>query len=98
MNVGELKVHVENNAVRLRVTQNDVEDVEMFNVMLFRQLLKLMKEFMMVDKDNEENSYFMVPTHLGKMMNTWEGQMLHERNVPWCDALFFCFPHFPLIS
>jgi hypothetical protein len=66
MNVGELKVHIENNAVRLRLTQEDVQDLEAFNTMLFRQLLKLMRTFMMVDKDNEENSYFVVPTRVGK--------------------------------
>jgi hypothetical protein len=67
MNVGELNVHIENNAVRLCLTQDDVGDLEMFNAMLFRQLLKLMKPFMMLDKDNKENSYFVVPTRLGKM-------------------------------
>jgi hypothetical protein len=71
MNVGELNVHVENNAVCLHLTHDDVEDLEMFNAMLFKHLLKLMKPFMMVDKDNKENSYFMVPTHLGKMMHVW---------------------------
>jgi hypothetical protein len=66
MNVGELKIHIENNAVRLRLTQHDVQDLEAFNAMLFGQLLKLMRTFMVIDKDNEENSYFVVPTHLGK--------------------------------
>jgi hypothetical protein len=66
MNVGELRVHIENNAVRLRLTQEDIQDLEAFNVMLFGQLLKLMRTFMIIDKDNEENSYFVVPTCLGK--------------------------------
>jgi hypothetical protein len=66
MNVGELRVHTENNAVRLRLTQEDVKDLEAFNAMLFRELLKLMRTFMVVDKDNKENSYFVVPTCLGK--------------------------------
>lgn len=66
MNVGELRVHTENNAVRLHLTQEEVQDLEAFNIMLFRQLLKLMRTFMMVDKDNEENSYFVVPTRLGE--------------------------------
>jgi endoribonuclease Dicer len=34
--------------------------------MLFRELLKLMRTFMVVDKDNKENSYFVVPTRLGE--------------------------------
>ncbi|XP_021927095.1 endoribonuclease Dicer-like isoform X2 [Zootermopsis nevadensis] len=66
MNVGELGVHIENNAVRLQVTQNDVDALGRFNVMLFDELLKLMKPFMMVDTDNEENSYFVVPVRLGE--------------------------------
>lgn len=77
MNVGELGVHIENNAVRLHVTQNDVDALGRFNVMLFDELLKLMKPFMMVDTDNEENSYFVVPVRLGKITRVSEGQSLH---------------------
>jgi hypothetical protein len=66
MNVGELRVHIENNAVRLFLTQDDVQALEAFNVMLFGQLLKLKRTFVIVDKENQENSYFVVPTRLGK--------------------------------
>jgi hypothetical protein len=64
--VGELRVHIENNAVSLRLTQKDIQDIEAFNIMLFGQLLKLKRTFVIVDKDNQENSYFVVPTRLGK--------------------------------
>ncbi|PNF18314.1 hypothetical protein B7P43_G14501 [Cryptotermes secundus] len=66
MNVGELRVHIENNAVCLHLTHEDIQDLEAFNAMLFRELLKLMRTFMVVDKDNKENSYFVVPTRLGE--------------------------------
>jgi hypothetical protein len=66
MNVGEIEVHIANNATRIRVTHDELRDLEAFNVMLFRQLLKLMKSFLIVDKANRENSYFVVPTQVGK--------------------------------
>lgn len=65
MNVGESKVRIVSNAACLRVTHEEVKDLEAFSAMLFRQLLKLMKSFLMVDKDNKENSYFVVPTRVG---------------------------------
>ena len=66
MNVGEIKVHIESNAACVRATREDIEDLEAFSVMLFGQLLKLMKSFLIVDKDSKENSYFVVPTRVGK--------------------------------
>jgi hypothetical protein len=66
MNVGEIEVHIANNAARIRVTRDDIRDLEAFSVMLFGQLLKLMKSFLIVDKANKENSYFVVPTQVGK--------------------------------
>jgi hypothetical protein len=66
MNVGELEVHIGNNAACVRVTRDDIRDLEAFNLMLFGQLLKLMKSFLIVDKANRENSYFVVPTQVGK--------------------------------
>jgi hypothetical protein len=66
MNVGEIQVHIANNAACIRVTHDDIRDLEAFNAMLFGQLLKLMKPFLVVDKANKENSYFVVPTQVGK--------------------------------
>jgi hypothetical protein len=81
MNVGELRVHIENNAVRLHLTHADIEDLETFNAMVFGQLLKLMKPFVMVDKDNRENSYFVVPTCLGKAVSSEVRDLLSEGSV-----------------
>jgi len=66
MNVGETEVHIVSNAARVRVTRDDIRDLEAFHVMLFGQLLKLLKSFLIVDKANKENSYFVVPTQVGK--------------------------------
>jgi hypothetical protein len=69
MNVGEIEVHIVNNAECIRVTHDDIRDLEAFSVMLFEQLLKLMKSFLIVDKANKENSYFVVPTQVGKSIS-----------------------------
>jgi hypothetical protein len=80
MNVGEIEVHVANNAACIIVTRDDIRDLEAFNVMLFGQLLKLMKSFLIVDKANKENSYFVVPTQVGKTVLVL---LLYEVLVCW---------------
>jgi hypothetical protein len=80
MNVGESKVRIVSNAACLRVTHEEVKDLEAFSAMLFRQLLKLMKSFLMVDKDNKENSYFVVPTRVGKTILVF---FLYEVSICW---------------
>ncbi|PSN55294.1 hypothetical protein C0J52_01792 [Blattella germanica] len=64
MNVGELIVHVQQNDKFYRLTEEEVASLEVFNIMIFRQILKLMKPFMIIDKENLENSYFIVPTRI----------------------------------
>jgi len=80
MNVGEIEVHISNNAACIQVTGDDIRDLEAFNVMLFSQLLKLMKSFLIVDKANKENSYFVVPTQVGKTVLVL---LLYEVLVCW---------------
>jgi hypothetical protein len=87
MNVGEIEVNVVSNAACIRVTCEDIRDLEAFNVMLFGQLLKLMKSFLIVDKDNKENSYFVVPTQVGKTVFML---LLYEEPVCWgCTCLSY---------
>lgn len=80
MNVGEIEVHIASNAACLHVTRDHIRDLEAFNVMLFGQLLKLMKSFLIVDKANKENSYFVVPTQVGKTVLVL---LLYEVPVSW---------------
>jgi len=85
MNVGEIEVHIASNAARIRVTRDDIRDLEAFNAMLFGQLLKLMKSFLIVDKANRENSYFVVPTQVGKTVLVL---LLYEVPVCWrCECI-----------
>jgi hypothetical protein len=84
MNVGELEVRIVNNAACIHVTRDDIRDLEAFNVMLFSQLLKLMKSFLIVDQASRENSYFVVPTQVGKTVLL----LLYEVPVCWrCDCI-----------
>ncbi|KAJ9599534.1 hypothetical protein L9F63_010006, partial [Diploptera punctata] len=62
MNVGEILIHVVQNASRVYLTYEQVEQLKSFNIMVFRKLLKLMKHFTIVDNEDKENSYFIVPT------------------------------------
>jgi len=80
MNVGETEVRIVSNAACVRVTRDDIRDLEAFSAMLFGQLLKLMKTFLIVDKDNKENSYFVVPTQVGKNVLVL---LLYEVPVCW---------------
>ena len=66
MSVGELKVHIVPNATFVTLTSEQVELLESFNIMLFQKLLKLMKPYTMVDREDKINSYFVVPTKEGK--------------------------------
>lgn len=85
MNVGEIEVRIVNNAACIRVTRDDIRDLEAFSAMLFGQLLKLMKAFLIVDKANKENSYFVVPTQVGKTVVVL---LLYEVHVCWrCDCI-----------
>ena len=85
MNVGEIEVHIASNTTCIRVTRDDIRDLEAFNAMLFRQLLKLMKSFLTVDKANKENSYFVVPTQVGKTVLVL---LLYKVPVCWkCDCI-----------
>jgi len=85
MNVGETEVHIVSNATCVRVTCDDIRDLEAFHAMLFGQLLKLLKSFLIVDKANEENSYFVVPTQVGKTVLVL---LLYEVPVCWrCDCI-----------
>jgi hypothetical protein len=87
MNVGEIEVHIVSNAACIRVTHEDIRDLEAFSAMLFGQLLKLMKSFLIVDKDNKENSYFVVPTQVGKTVLVL---LMYEVPVGWrCDYLIY---------
>jgi hypothetical protein len=87
MNVGEIEVHVVSNTACLNVTREDIRDLEAFNAMLFGQLLKLMKSFLIVDKDNKENAYFVVPTQVGKTVLML---LLYEQSVCWrCTCLSY---------
>jgi hypothetical protein len=85
MNVGETEVHIVSNAARVCVTCDDIRDLEAFHAMLFGQLLKLLKSFLIVDKANKENSYFVVPTQVGKTVLVL---LLYEVPVCWrCDCI-----------
>ncbi|XP_069680713.1 endoribonuclease Dicer isoform X2 [Periplaneta americana] len=65
MNVGELQVHVKVNAACICLTKEEIELVEGFSTMLFRQVLNLMKPFLIVDREDLENSHLIVPTRRG---------------------------------
>jgi hypothetical protein len=85
MNVGEIEVHIASNATCTHVTRDEIRDLEAFNVMLFGQLLKLMKSFLIVDKANRDNSYFVVPTQVGKTVLVL---LLYEVPVYWrCECI-----------
>ena len=89
MNVGEIEVHIASNATSIRVTHDDIRDLEAFNAMLFGQLLKLIKSFLIVDKANKENSYFVVPTQVGKTVLVL---LLYKVPVCWkCDCIWVTY-------
>jgi hypothetical protein len=80
MNVGEIRVHIVCNTACIRVTQEDIKDLEAFNCMLFGEVLKLRKSFLIVDKANKENSYFVVPTRVGESILVF---LLYEVPICW---------------
>ena len=68
MNTGELRVHVVPNAALMTLTREQVELLQSFNALMFQKLLKLIQAFAMVDKEDNVNSYFVVPTQKGKCL------------------------------
>nr|CAD7577029.1 unnamed protein product [Timema californicum] len=62
MNVGELEINLICNANSFQVSDEQVKMAQKLNTMLFTELLhKLYKNFLVVDQENKEQSYFIVP-------------------------------------
>nr|CAD7400791.1 unnamed protein product [Timema cristinae] len=76
MNVGELEINLICNANSFQVSDEQVKMAQKLNTMLFTELLhKLYKNFLVVDQENKEQSYFIVPIvkegNIGKYVVDW---------------------------
>lgn len=62
MTQGKLHVEISENPIECIIqTQEQLKELQQFHTMLFKDLLCLWKEFLVVDRRNQENSYLIVP-------------------------------------
>ncbi|XP_063241716.1 endoribonuclease Dicer-like isoform X2 [Bacillus rossius redtenbacheri] len=80
MNVGELQVEVISCARKLTLSPKQVEAAKNFNCMIFMDLVKVCKPFMIVDNEDKEQCYYVVPSII-------DGDGLYD--VDW-DVVFCC--------
>ncbi|KAM7345951.1 endoribonuclease Dcr-2 [Cochliomyia hominivorax] len=62
MSQGKLHVEISENPIECLISnQEQINELKHFHTMLFRELLRLWKEFLVIDHRNEDNSYFIIP-------------------------------------
>ena len=66
MNVGELQVHMNVNNETKTLSQTEIESLKTFHTLLFNSVLGIIKEFMVFDVQNMDNSFLIVPGKFNK--------------------------------
>ncbi|XP_072751991.1 endoribonuclease Dicer [Anoplolepis gracilipes] len=61
MKDGELDVDVQTNYVTMVLSETDIESLKRFHFLLFGEVLSVIKNFMLFDNENLENSFLIVP-------------------------------------
>ncbi|XP_023297775.2 endoribonuclease dcr-1 [Lucilia cuprina] len=62
MSQGKLHVKISEQPIECVIqTEEQLKQLQQFHTMLFRDLLRLWKEFLVVDRRDEENSYLIIP-------------------------------------
>ncbi|XP_073981490.1 endoribonuclease Dcr-2 isoform X5 [Rhodnius prolixus] len=82
MNVGEVNIQILENVETIKLSINEINLLFRFHCLLFAEVLKITKKFVMRDYENLENSFFLVPTiegENGKIFIDWETIKKHEK-------------------
>lgn len=61
MKDGKLDVNVESNSTTMILSGKDIESLKRFHFLLFTDIISVIKDFMLFDNDNLENSFLIVP-------------------------------------
>lgn len=64
MNVGPLEVQIKVNHSQIRLEREKIKLLKKFHTMLFSDIVKVIKSFMVFDNMNLENSFAVVPGKL----------------------------------
>lgn len=61
MNVGELNVDVKVNYAEMNLSEDEVNSAKLFHTLIFRQIVPVIKSFMIFDNYNLDNCFLIVP-------------------------------------
>ena len=61
MSIGELSVNVHVNHSTLQLSDEQIEKLRLFHTLIFKEVVPVIKEFMIFDKKHMENSFLIVP-------------------------------------
>lgn len=62
MNVGNLQINLKSNNELQFLSKAEIELLQSFHTLVFNQILKVIKQFMIFDTSNTENSFLVVPS------------------------------------
>ncbi|KAK9511555.1 hypothetical protein O3M35_000188 [Rhynocoris fuscipes] len=62
MNVGEVNIEILDNIKTVKLNKVQINSLFTFHCLLFTEVLPNMKKFLMRDYENDENSFFIIPT------------------------------------
>lgn len=71
MNVGSLNIKLRINNSQVNLSPDELNDLKKFHWLIFKEVLNLIKNFMIYDNDNKENSFLIVPVN-DKWKIDWE--------------------------
>ncbi|XP_050325821.1 endoribonuclease dcr-1 isoform X1 [Bactrocera neohumeralis] len=81
MNQGKLSVKIAENPITLTITsEQQLKQLAKFHLMIFRDILECWKSFLVLDRRNQENAYFIAPLNNGKI--DWELVQNFQRLLP----------------
>lgn len=81
MNQGKLSVKIAEQPLTLTITsEQQLKQLAKFHLMIFRDILECWKSFLVLDRRNQENAYFIVPLNNGKI--DWELVQNFQRLLP----------------
>lgn len=61
MNVGDLTVSLEINIALPPMSQQEIDSLKLFHFLVFHKVLNIIRDFMLFDTENGENSFLVVP-------------------------------------
>lgn len=63
--VGEVRVQISETPIEIHLNDENLNKLRNFHIMVFSDILKVTKEFFVLDHHRGPNSYFIVPTKNG---------------------------------